>query len=284
MQFLLQVFLGRAVPPGAHPQAQGVQAPQNAHMSVLREILHPGDLPHQAHAETRREDGQEAAHYRYTSGGSGQPSLLAQDVPGHGQLAGGRDATDLSISAAAATADAATVFARIRLRSQQRHRAQRAGAHERRGHEVFRPALGGVPATGLPRLHHIFVGYEDLYVGFHADPEYDRAVPPPRPPPQPPAPSRAPPPLPLVRLSLQTVPPDQLPTSVLGADGSAQDFRVQRFPQPTHLPPSDTELRPPTRPYPNDDGTPPTGTQGEGTVSFPPRIPGEFRRDPRAIR
>lgn len=37
-----------------HPEAQGEQAPEDAHLSILRQELHPGDVPRQTYAETRR--------------------------------------------------------------------------------------------------------------------------------------------------------------------------------------------------------------------------------------
>lgn len=64
VQLLLQVLLRRAQPPRAHTQAQGVQAPKDSHMPVLRQELHPGDLPGQAHAEARRAHGQAAPDNR----------------------------------------------------------------------------------------------------------------------------------------------------------------------------------------------------------------------------
>ena len=51
VQLLLQVLYRRERPLGSHPQAQGVQAPQDSHLRVLRQKLHPGDLSSQTHAE-----------------------------------------------------------------------------------------------------------------------------------------------------------------------------------------------------------------------------------------
>lgn len=64
VQLVLQVLHGRAVAARAHPQAQGVQASQDAHLPVLRQVVHAGDLPHQAHAEARRACRQAASHRR----------------------------------------------------------------------------------------------------------------------------------------------------------------------------------------------------------------------------
>nr|CAH7712785.1 unnamed protein product [Callosobruchus chinensis] len=57
VQLVLQVLQRRALVARAHPQAQGEQAPEDAHLPVLRQELHAGDVLEQAHAETRREDG-----------------------------------------------------------------------------------------------------------------------------------------------------------------------------------------------------------------------------------
>lgn len=58
MQLLLQVFHRRGVSAGAHTKAQGLEAPENAHLPALRQVVHPGDLPREAHAEARREGGE----------------------------------------------------------------------------------------------------------------------------------------------------------------------------------------------------------------------------------
>ena len=51
VQLLLQVLHRGVGSPGAYPQAQGVQACEDPHLLLLRQELHPGDLPGQAHAE-----------------------------------------------------------------------------------------------------------------------------------------------------------------------------------------------------------------------------------------
>ena len=86
---------GRAA--GAHPQAQGVQASEDAHLLLLRQELHPGDLPGQAHAEARGQVGQAAAHRglgheRAARGGHG-PGLGAGQhrQPRHGALLAAQD-------------------------------------------------------------------------------------------------------------------------------------------------------------------------------------------------
>ena len=59
VQLLLQMFHRRERPAGPHPQTQGVETPQDPHLPVLRQELHPGDVPGQAHAETQRQTGKE---------------------------------------------------------------------------------------------------------------------------------------------------------------------------------------------------------------------------------
>lgn len=86
MQLLLQMLQRRTIPPGTHSQAQGVQTPQDAHMPVLRQELHAGDLPHEAHAEARREDRQETPDRPgpRPEQGLGTP-VLAEGVAGLGR-------------------------------------------------------------------------------------------------------------------------------------------------------------------------------------------------------
>lgn len=62
VQQLLQMFCGRALPSGAHTQAQGVKTPEDAHLPILRQELYAGNVSQQAHAETCRKDGQAAAY------------------------------------------------------------------------------------------------------------------------------------------------------------------------------------------------------------------------------
>lgn len=85
------MLLRRAQPARAHTEAQGVQAPQDAHLPVLRQELHPGDLSGQAHAETRGENGQETADNRHRAqavdsldGRASSGPLLAEGQPGLG--------------------------------------------------------------------------------------------------------------------------------------------------------------------------------------------------------
>ena len=52
VQLLLQVLYWRDRPVGSYSEAQGVQAPQDPHLWVLWQELHPGDLSSQTHAET----------------------------------------------------------------------------------------------------------------------------------------------------------------------------------------------------------------------------------------
>ena len=86
------MFPRRAGPARAHPQAQGVQAPKDTHLFLLWQVLHPGDLLGQAHAEARGPVWQAASdsglrHHQPTPGhgSAGQPrepggrALLAQD-------------------------------------------------------------------------------------------------------------------------------------------------------------------------------------------------------------
>ena len=55
VQLLLQMLPRRTISARAYPQAQGVQALEDPHLLLLRQELHPGDLPGQAHAEARRQ-------------------------------------------------------------------------------------------------------------------------------------------------------------------------------------------------------------------------------------
>lgn len=57
MQFVLQVLQRRTIPTGTHPETQRKQTPKDAHLPILREELHAGNVPQQAHAEARGEDG-----------------------------------------------------------------------------------------------------------------------------------------------------------------------------------------------------------------------------------
>ena len=89
MQLLLQVLPRRGLLARTHPQAQGVEAPEDAHLLLLWQELHSGDLPGEAHAEARGQDGQAATN---RGGGNVEPDntngppwqshraqLLAQD-------------------------------------------------------------------------------------------------------------------------------------------------------------------------------------------------------------
>lgn len=118
VQLVLQVLPGRAVAARAHTQAQGVQTPQDAHMPVLRQVVHAGDVPVQAHAKARRADGQAAADHRHTSRGPGERRVLGQDVAGHGQQPGG------SHQPATATARVHARRRRRRRRFQRRWRSR----------------------------------------------------------------------------------------------------------------------------------------------------------------
>lgn len=55
VQLLLQMLHGRGIPARAHSQAQRVEAPENAHLPILRQVLHAGDVLSQAFTEARRE-------------------------------------------------------------------------------------------------------------------------------------------------------------------------------------------------------------------------------------
>ena len=59
VQLLLQVLHRRERPARPHSQTQGVETPQDPHLPVLREELHPGNLLGQAHAEAQRQAGEE---------------------------------------------------------------------------------------------------------------------------------------------------------------------------------------------------------------------------------
>lgn len=57
VQLMLQMLQRRAVPLGAHPQAQRKQTPQDPHLPVLRQKLHARNVSQQTHAETRGANG-----------------------------------------------------------------------------------------------------------------------------------------------------------------------------------------------------------------------------------
>lgn len=93
------MLLRRAQSPRAHTEAQGVKAPENAHLPVLRQELHPGDLFSEAYAEARGKNGQETADHRYgpqaVDTRDDRPSsgpLLAQGKPGFGDRRPAREA------------------------------------------------------------------------------------------------------------------------------------------------------------------------------------------------
>ena len=61
MQFMLQVFFGRTIPTGTHTQAQRVETFEDPYLSILREVLHAGDIFVQTYAKACRTNRQKTA-------------------------------------------------------------------------------------------------------------------------------------------------------------------------------------------------------------------------------
>lgn len=239
---------GRAVAARAHTQAQGVQTPQDAHMPVLWQVVHAGDVPVQAHAEARRTDGQAAADHRHTARGPGERRVLGQDVAGYGQQPGGGH------QPATAAAGVHARWRRRRWRFQRRRWRRNRRRLERRWTVQYRGVRGRrrsavqqarLPPT--PRPTRVPVGHvvraQDEHVRVHAHPVVRTADAPTAAtiaPPAPPAPPAAPPAdhvhavQPLVVLGRQAAgrarPPTVADDRAHGHEAAVRRVRAQRVP------------------------------------------------------